>query len=684
MTAALKNPYVGLRPFDTNESLLFFGRNDQTLELLQRLHQFHFVAVVGSSGCGKSSLLKAGLIPALKAGYLIDDSDKWSIAIMKPGQSPLHNLVEAIMNLTHPDTPGSTISNTVEQVKEEGADVLLRLIAPLVTAHKNNFFLLVDQFEELFRFSMENDDVEKKDEAIDFVNIMLELAQQKIVPVYVVMTMRSDFIGDCARFYGLPEAMNQSQYLVPRLNRMQLKMVIEGPAKLYGGKLNPSLTSLLLNELGKVKDELPLLQHSLMRIWDFERKEDKSGELDIKDYHNIGGIEKALSNHADEALTAMNVEEMRITIEMFQALTAIDENGRKIRRPVLISQLLDLCDASQEQLLHIIEQFIKDSRCFLIKNKTGDKGDMIIDISHESLIRQWKKLSDWVDEEGEYAAVYLQLAEAYRLHLLKKKDNLSGTELDIALDWYNTFKPTATWANRYKQGFTECIAYLQQSEKIRNERVAEGIAREQAEAEKVKDAEEAQRLEKRKRIKRNIITSAIAALAVIIFLVFYSINSRQKEIAALNSKVEAKAAEQRTQELLQLVVSGRGEAYENRNFKSVVSRLRTEQTYPIDSLIVPRAIKVPITNTNLYDWLIWIDVPSFRRKEIKNVVYKWPCTGFIDSVHVGKEASLGFAFGYRGWGSCPNILINVALVNGEAIKIKFPMREYLLRNGDQQ
>ena len=682
MTAALKNPYVGLRPFDTDESILFFGRNDQTLELLQRLHQYHFVAVVGGSGCGKSSLLRAGLIPSLKAGYLVDTSDQWSIAIMKPGQSPLYNLAEAMLQLVNPQVNAVEVAAAVQQIKEEGADVLLRILASIGTDKKSNIFLLIDQFEELFRFSMEQHDVDKKDEAIDFVNIMLELAQQQLIPVYVVMTMRSDFIGDCARFFGLPEAMNQSQYLVPRLNRIQMKTVIEGPAKLYGGTLNPSLTSMLLNEIGKVKDELPLLQHALMRIWDYETKENKNGELDLKDYRQIGGIEKALSNHADEALKGMDIETLGITKEMFQALTAIDENGRKIRRPVLLSQLTELCNSSKEKLLDIISLFIKDNRCFLIKNNAGETGDVVIDISHESLIRQWKTLSNWVDEEGEYASVYLQLAEAYRLHTNKKKDYLSGTELDLALEWYNTFKPSPTWANRYKEGFTESIAYLQQSDKIRNKKVAEGIAIEKAEAEKVKAAEEARRLEKRRRIKRNIITSAIVALAVIIFLVFYSINSRQKEIAALNSKEEAKAAEQRTQELLQLVVSGRGEAYENRNFNSVVSRLRTEQTYPIDSLIVPRAIKVPITNTNLYDWLIWIDVPSFRRKEIKNVVYKWPCTGFIDSVHVGKEASLGFAFGYRGWGSCPNILINVALVNGEAIKIEFPMREYLLRNGD--
>ncbi len=459
------NPYVGLRPYDTDESLLFFGRNDQTMELLQRLHQHHFVAVVGSSGCGKSSLLRAGLIPALKAGYLVNDSDLWSIAIMKPGQSPLYNLAESMLLQLNSDTDQATISKLEQEIIEEGADALLRKIIQEKKEQSLNFFLLVDQFEELFRFAMEQNDVGRKDEAIDFVSIILELSQQKLISFYVVITMRSDFIGDCARFYGLPEAMNQSQYLVPRLNRVQLKSVIESPARLYGGKLNPSITSLLLNESGKVKDELPLLQHALMRMWDFEMNVNQSGEIDFLDYESIGGIEKALSNHADEALAGMNEEDLMLAKKIFQSLTAIDENGRKIRRPVLLSQLKELTGANEEQLLAIINLFIKDKRSFLVVTKAADTGDKIIDISHESLIRQWNTLCLWVDEEAESVAIYLRLAESTRLHKQNEKDFLSGSELQIASYWYLIHKPIPSWANRYREGFDESIKYLSDSEK---------------------------------------------------------------------------------------------------------------------------------------------------------------------------------------------------------------------------
>src|SRR6266540_1927350 len=484
------NPFVGLRPFESDESLLFFGRQEQTLELLQRLHQHHFVAVVGSSGSGKSSLIRAGLIPSLKAGYLVDDRDRWMITIMKPGQSPLYNLAETILNQLKPGTDTSSVISFLKRMKEEGVDAVLDIIKPLWKTENTNFFLLVDQFEELFRFSMEQKEVVKRDDAIDFVNIMLELSRQADLPVYVVITMRSDFIGDCAQFFGLPEAMNQSQYLVPRLNRVQLKSAIEGPVKLYGGKISPALTSRLLNDSGTVKDELPLLQHALMRTWDHEMNMHKSGELDMPDYESIGGIEKALSNHADEALRGMSEQE--------------------------------ITGADREQLLAIINRFIEDKRSFLVINKAGEQDDYVIDISHESLIRQWSTLSGWVDEETEASKNYLRLVESSNLYHDKKKDFLTGSELQLALQWCKEFKPVLVWAQRYNKGFEESMQYLQESEK---------------------EWEIIQR--KKKAGKRNRQVSLLGSGAIIILVIFLGmvLKSKEDERDAKESYEQAYAAE---------------------------------------------------------------------------------------------------------------------------------------------
>jgi WD40 repeat protein len=458
------SPFVGLRPFESDESLLFFGRQEQTVEILQRLHQYHFVAITGGSGSGKSSIIKAGLIPRLKAGYMVSDYDRWVIVTMKPGQNPLYNLSDAILTQPGLTNHDDTINALKNKIEEEGVDAILNVLEPLHNSC-TNFFLLVDQFEELFRFAMDGTDIDKKDEAIDFVNILLQLSAQTDLPIYVVITMRSDFIGDCAQFYGLPEALNKSQYVVPRLNRIQLETTIESPVRLFNGKINPGLIAKLLNDAQTIKDELPLLQHALMRIWNTEKNIDKNGELDLDDYKRIGGIEKALSNHADEAMVGMSGVELNLTKKIFQALTTIDENGRKVRRPAHLSELELLTGADKETLLSVIYRFIEDNKSFLVINQVEDKNDLLIDISHESLIRQWSTLNTWVDEEAESGKMLLRLSESARLYNEKKKDLLSGNELHQLLQWYYAFQPDIIWAQRYSADYKNNIEYLQQSEK---------------------------------------------------------------------------------------------------------------------------------------------------------------------------------------------------------------------------
>jgi len=463
------NPYVGLRPFDTDESLLFFGRDDQTLELLQRLHEHSFVAVVGSSGSGKSSLLRAGLIPALAGGFLVNNNDRWKVAIMKPGQHPMYNLAGAILNNLKVDVSSEDINQLIQNIGEFGATAVIDLIATYREEHHFNFFLLIDQFEELFRFSMESGDSIKKDEAIDFVNVFLELSAQKELPFYTVLTMRSDFIGDCSQFHGLPEAMNKSQYLVPRLNRQQLKKVIHGPAKLFGVEFTAYLTSRLLNHLGRVSDELPVLQHSLMRLWDYEAHTSQSAVLDLDDYRSIGGVEQALSIHADEALSELSAKEKKIVRKLFKGLTAIDDYGRKIRKPALLSELAILTDTNSEQLLDVIDHFVKDRRSFLMVQKVADPNDRLVDISHESLIRQWSLLNNWVEEENENSSLYIKLTEAKMEYQSGAKGLLGDLELQKFVEWRDQFEPTEAWANRYELGFNDCMTYLKESEKAQLE-----------------------------------------------------------------------------------------------------------------------------------------------------------------------------------------------------------------------
>ena len=146
------NPFVGLRPFERGDSLYYFGRDQQVRSLLESLDRSRFLAVVGSSGCGKSSLVRAGLVPALEAGFLVRERDRWRIAMMKPGQEPVCNLARALLGSIVPTVSEAELEALTDELLEEGTDVALDRMEGRLGSGDTNLLLIVDQFEELFRF----------------------------------------------------------------------------------------------------------------------------------------------------------------------------------------------------------------------------------------------------------------------------------------------------------------------------------------------------------------------------------------------------------------------------------------------------------------------------------------------------------------------------------------------------
>ena len=460
---AMQNPFVGLRPFESADSLYYFGRRQQTRALLQQLNANRFVAVVGSSGSGKSSLVRAGLIPNLEAGFLVQDRDLWKIAILKPGGSPLRNLAAAMLSATGDRGTTETIKGLLETMRRHGSQALVHQAQMPLDRNEANLLIVVDQFEELFRFQQVRT-THVREEAAEFVSMLLNLANQKEIPIYVVLTMRSDFLGECDGFRGLPEAMNTSQYLVPRLTRLQRREAILGPIRLAGADITPRLTDRLLNESLDTRDDLPVLQHVLMRTYAMWAENGK-GPIDIKHYEKSGTIQHALSLHADEALAGLSDESLAIAKRMFQALTETDASNRRIRRPANLHEILSVCGKKEapETVMSLITRFNADRRNFLVNSPGTTEDNPLLDISHESLIRQWTTLAAWVDEEAESARVYRRLAESAKLHAGGKAGYYRDADLQVALDWQIQQQPNAEWAGRYHPEFGPAMGFLKQS-----------------------------------------------------------------------------------------------------------------------------------------------------------------------------------------------------------------------------
>ncbi|MCW3122012.1 MAG: repeat, subgroup [Flavipsychrobacter sp.] len=535
----LTNPFPGLRAFEEEEDILFFGREKQIDELLRKLRTSRFLAIIGSSGSGKSSLVKSGLLPSLHSGLMSGAGSAWRIALFRPGNDPISNLNEALSKngvLRNDQTQEEleTNSSINESILRRSSLGLIETYKQSGLDKKNNLLVLVDQFEELFRFSKyEKDAGEGKRDSIAFINMLLKAAEQKEFPIYVVFTMRSDFLGDCTEFRGLPEAINEGQYLIPRMTREERREAITGPIAVGGATISPALLNRLLNDVGDNPDQLPLLQHALMRTWDaWTKKKNIDLPIEIDDYEHIGTITEAISQHAEEAYAELaNDKERQICEKVFKELT--DKGGMMhgIRRPRLLSELSAAADATDEEVIKIVEIFRKPGRGFLMPAyPTQLTSTSIIDISHESLMRVWKRLITWLEEEEESAQVYLHLCDAVNLYETGKGGLWRDPELQIALKWKAEQNTNAVWAARYNSFYDKAIFFLEHSKQKRDL--------------EIKHKEELQK--QRLRITRRI-SVVVSVIALIAFL--FGIYAFSQQIEA--TKAKKLAEDQKNGALLQ-------------------------------------------------------------------------------------------------------------------------------------
>ena len=487
----IKNPFPGLRPFETDEYRLFFGREGQSDALIARLERSHFLAVVGTSGSGKSSLVRAGLLPALRGGLMAGAGSGWRIAIMRPGSDPIANLAAALADHdVLPEAGGGLAPEeskaVIEAMLRRGSLGLVDVARQARLQADEKLLVVVDQFEELFRFRAAREYSSTGDEAAAFVKLLLEAAQQCEFKIYVVPTMRSDFLGDCAQFQGLPEAINDGQYLIPRMTRDERRFAITGPVGVTRGKIAEPLVSRLMNDVGDNPDQLPILQHALMRTWDYWATHRLNGEpIGLKHYEAVGTMADALSDHADEAFNELPDKRSKQIAEiMFRALTERGADNREIRRPTSLQDIADIANASQQEVIAVIDVFRRGGRSFLMPPAGVPlRPETIIDISHESLIRNWGRLQKWVKDEAESARIYRRLAGAATDYHSKAGGLLDDVTLQYVLGWRERTNPDRAWGVRYHPEFDDTMAYLEECRVASEKRIASERERERRELE---------------------------------------------------------------------------------------------------------------------------------------------------------------------------------------------------------
>lgn len=666
-SALLQNPFPGLRPFEAAETHLFFGRDGQCSDIVARLERRRFVAVVGTSGSGKSSLVRAGLLPMLEGGFMASAGSFWRFAVMRPGVDAVHSLATA---LADPAVLGGESADPglrtplVEAVLRRSGLGLIDAFKQARLGPDENLLVVVDQFEELFRFRQLGHAGAPADDGTSLVNLLLEAGRSREQPIYVVLTMRSDFLGDCARFRDLPEMLNDGQYLIPRLTRDQRRASIEGPVAVSGATIAPRLTQRLLNDAGDDPDALPVLQHALMRTWDAWKAAGAPGlPIDLEHYLSIGGLARGLSQHADQAYAGLAEipGAQAVAQSLFRGLCERGADFRETRRPTPLADLCEVAGTDAATMTRVIDAFRCDGRTFIMPGWPATlQADTMIDISHESLIRQWQMLREWVQSEARSAALYQRLRQTAQLWP-QNAALWRNPDLERALLWEREEAPNPAWGARYgtREEFARAIEFLRASEaawRDESERAAQAAraaTEHELEMRTQRDREarlqaEVRELQSRKRLLSAVLVLVPALVAGLGWALYNRSDAvRQTEVAKAEASRAVLLLERltNTNRLKQAFLTG-----------DVATIRSAAQATPPDAALrfatrrTAMGWKTP-DGRGVYRWDLFPSLESLRGplRSATQISYYMPHESFnIKLLSAG--AGTGFTASYNGWG----------------------------------
>lgn len=460
------NPFPGLRPFVPEDSNLYFGRDPESNEVVDKLLKNRHIAVIGTSGSGKSSLVYGGVLPKilnLKTGK----ASGWRIISVRPGNDPFGNLAEAvsdgIKDAGHQAIEKGVILSDLLNNSSGISDIVNRYLVK----HDDNVILIIDQFEELFRYQTLGETDKLNLYAKKFIDFLIDSVSKSDVNIFIILTIRSEYLGECSKYKELTTFINNNNYFVPEMETGSWKEVIEGPVRFAGAEIEPELVELLLTDLKGKTAQLAILQHAMMRTWSQWQKLDEPGKpISRADYELAGTIYNAISFHAEEVFEKLNLRGREICSILFKTITRKSSDIKGLRRPSKIESLKLIAGCSQDELFEVIEKFRSRQQSFITPSENIIlKDSSVIDIQNDCIIRLWDRLRDWINEEDDSRGVYLHLSEASALYQQGKSGLYRPPDLQAAIAWREKNKPSLTWAVQYNPAFERAMVFLRTSEK---------------------------------------------------------------------------------------------------------------------------------------------------------------------------------------------------------------------------
>lgn len=529
-------PYRGLQYFDEADAEWFFGRKQVSLRLANAVLEQRFLAVIGTSGSGKSSIVRAGLVPALKHSQ----PDRWHVHIFTPSSHPLDSLA---ISLTRGEQSVTAAATLIDDLRRDPRSLHLYVRRSIPQASETEVLLVVDQFEELF--TQCRDEQERR----AFVDNLLYTTGAAGSPCRIVIALRADFYQHLAQYAGLRTEVAKHQEYLGAMEAVELRQAIEEPARRGGWEFSPGLVELMLHDVGAAEGHqpepgaLPLLSHALLETW----KRRRGNLMNLKAYSEAGGVRRAIAKTAESVFyDELTPEQQQIARNIFLRLTELGEGTQDTRRRALISELVPPAPYGDPKQVEEVLVKLADAR--LITTSEG-----CAEVAHEALIREWPTLREWLAQDREGLRAHRHLTESTREWELLEHDPgalYRGARLAQALEWAQA---NPSQLNAQEQAFLEASQEASQLEAREREKQnwrELQAAQKLATAEKQR-AEEQARSASRLRQRAVYLTIAmfLAVLLAGAAIVLARVAGNNSQIAQANARsaqtAEANAIQQR-------------------------------------------------------------------------------------------------------------------------------------------
>jgi len=453
------NPFPGSRPFVSAEDRFFFGREGAVSELVETLQSNRFVALVGASASGKTSLIQSGIIPEL----LSDIKKEWIPVSIRPGAQPMLNLIRGFQQVFPQKISDREVNAFLNSTQTIGEFVAEKQLG------NYQYYLAVDQFEELFTSPAS---IKKKKrngrnpESRQFIDSLLSAAEDPDTGIHVMLAIRSDFLDVCTSYRLLTDQINKSKFLLPQMNREALSLAITEPIHQSGASVAQGFEKYLLDELEELDPKLPFLQYALHHTWNhWVAREQADQPVSIEDFQAVGSVKSSWGQQLENAYDKLEYRQKRVCERMFKSIAFQTDSQLYIGWQAPIDNIARIAQCSVDEAIEVAEVFRNTGGPILGPHGSARMtAQSTVELSHECLITFWDRLQQWVDEEAESVLMYMKLSEAAFNYQQGRVELWKPPELQQAVAWRDLQDPNPAWGAQFDPAFERTMVFLSTSE----------------------------------------------------------------------------------------------------------------------------------------------------------------------------------------------------------------------------